>query len=364
MTLDEELTANKEEEELLTGEHTTKEDEVTLHEAGTTKQATTERATEEATTERATEEATTEAPATTKEATTKAPATTKATTEATSKEAATTKEATTKEAAATTTKELHTTAYCPQSGSDCAHTHNACSAATPTPHAPVTAVACQNDKSQVCVKQAGQPCTVRTGFISVEDMADMQSKPMRKCAAPMVCMRDWHTEDSGVCVFDSVGMPCLGNNLLGDCKTLNMEPNAYCVEGRCKRGPSFPGDHCWTNNDCTAGASCVRNACVGVQEGGLCTNQFRLCDSKYYCPNAPPGHARCTKCLALGAECLEQFSIINLIQGQGNGVNECVVGAHCRDGRCVADDSIKGELGEHCTGHVIGTACNLGGGHG
>jgi hypothetical protein len=84
---------------------------------------------------------------------------------------------------------------------------------------------------------------------------------------PMRCMRDWKTEDEGICVLVSAGMPCLMNNFLGDCGTMLEAPNSYCVEGTCRQPPSFPGDHCYIAQECTGGATCVNNQCVGVPLG-------------------------------------------------------------------------------------------------
>ena len=41
------------------------------------------------------------------------------------------------------------------------------------------------DSNVVCVRQERAKCTLRTGFISPPDA----TKPVLKCAAPMVCMR-------------------------------------------------------------------------------------------------------------------------------------------------------------------------------
>lgn len=217
-------------------------------------------------------------------------------------------------------------------------------------------IPCRTDSPMtVCVKVPGQPCTVRTGFLKVEEVMLLQTEPDRKCAAPMSCMRDWRTERSGICVLDSINMPCLGNNAMGDCRTLNMAPNSYCVEGKCRRGPSFPGDHCWTSNDCTAGSECVDQRCVGLQEGQICTNTFRLCDQRFYCPNEAPGHAKCTKRVSLDQPCGRELSILNLLQGQFNGINECEVGLHCSDeGVCVSDEGVLAKLGESCLSNVVG----------
>lgn len=150
---------------------------------------------------------------------------------------------------------------------------------SPMPEVPCSA-------KDVCVHEPGKKCSIRTGFVSGSTLKG----PLRSCAAPMTCLRDWTTEDEGVCVMDAVGMPCLMNNALGGCGTLAMAPSAYCLEGRCRRPPSFPGDHCWVDGECTSGAKCIAQKCVGIALGGLCTNQFRICDRGLYCTNAPPGN--------------------------------------------------------------------------
>lgn len=83
----------------------------------------------------------------------------------------------------------------------------------------------------------------------------------------MKCVRDWKSEDEGICLMRTAGMPCLMNNFLGDCTTLLEAPNSYCVEGLCRGAPNFPGDHCYVDQECTSGATCRNNVCVGVQEG-------------------------------------------------------------------------------------------------
>jgi hypothetical protein len=112
------------------------------------------------------------------------------------------------------------------------------------------------DSKEVCVRTPGAKCTVRVGFVKPEHM-----KEDLRCAAPMKCLRDWAKEDEGVCVLASAGMPCLMNNFLGDCSTLQLGPNAYCAEGRCHHPPSFPGDHCWVAEECTSGSTCENNIC-------------------------------------------------------------------------------------------------------
>ena len=174
--------------------------------------------------------------------------------------------------------------------------------------------------SGVCVKKEGEKCTVTSGFVAASTLKG----PHRVCAAvsflvfccccfffwffslppqPMKCLRDWATEDEGVCVRVSRNMPCLMNNLLGDCSTLQLGPNSYCREGMCRQPPSFPGDHCYTDDDCTAGGKCVSEVCRGIQKGQICTNQFRLCDRGLFCPNQVPGHATCQPQAKLGEAC-------------------------------------------------------------
>ncbi len=169
---------------------------------------------------------------------------------------------------------------------------------------------------------------------------------------PMKCLRDWAKEDEGVCVLASAGMPCLMNNFLGDCSTLQQGPSAYCVEGRCQHPRSFPGDHCWVSEECTAGSTCVDNVCQGVKEGGLCTNQFRLCDRGLYCPNEPPGHAKCRRQSKVGEPCEMEFSLASFLHAT-IGVNECVPGAHCSGGKCVSNDGVLASEGENCTGRTL-----------
>lgn len=133
-------------------------------------------------------------------------------------------------------------------------------------------------------------------------------------------------------------------------------PNSYCVEGRCKRPPSFPGDHCWVDGECTAGSTCVNQVCRGVPEGGLCTNQFRLCDVGLFCPNAPPGHAKCQKQLQEGEFCHSPFSLLGFLEGLA-GVQECAPGLHCsQEQRCVSDESVKAGEGEACTLVAVSSA--------
>jgi hypothetical protein len=203
------------------------------------------------------------------------------------------------------------------------------------------------EAKEVCVRTPGAKCTVRTGYVKPENR-----KQDRKCAAPMKCLRDWDKEDEGVCVLASAGMPCLMNNFLGDCSTLQLGPNAYCAEGRCHHPPSFPGDHCWVPEECTSGSTCEANVCRGVPEDGLCTNQFRLCDRGLFCPNEPPGHARCRKQAEVGEACEAQFSLASFFEGLV-GVNTCVPGAHCNGRECVANDGVRAKLGDNCTGRIM-----------
>lgn len=153
-------------------------------------------------------------------------------------------------------------------------------------------------------------------------------------------------------MMDTVGLPCIANNVLGDCKTLDMAPGAYCSEGLCRRPPSFPGDNCFSDSDCTTGGKCVNHICVGVPEGGICTNQWRLCDRGLYCPNAPPGHSTCRKQKPVGGTCQQEFSFLGFLHGI-NSVNECEWGSHCVRGVCKRDSEVRAGLGENCTGHHI-----------
>lgn len=91
---------------------------------------------------------------------------------------------------------------------------------------------------------------------------------------------------------------------------------------------------------------------MGIPENGLCTNQFRLCDRGLYCPNAPPGHAKCQKHKKIGEKCTVQFSMLGFLSGI-MGSFECEPGSHCLKGHCVPNDSSKAKLGEKCTGHTM-----------
>lgn len=73
----------------------------------------------------------------------------------------------------------------------------------------------------------GEKCTLMQGFVT-----NRVDHPKLRCAAPMVCKRDWKKLDEGVCTFDTAEMPCLMNNMLGDCKTLLQAPGSYCLEGK------------------------------------------------------------------------------------------------------------------------------------
>lgn len=153
-------------------------------------------------------------------------------------------------------------------------------------------------------------------------------------------------------MFNSFGMPCLMNNFLGGCSTLATAPNTYCLEGRCHQPPSFPGDHCYTDGECTSGATCENNVCVGIKEGGLCTNQYRLCDRGLYCPNGQPGHMKCRKQVPVGGVCQNEFTLIGLLTGVA-GVNECEPGSHCNQNKCTPNEEVKAKEGENCTGRIL-----------
>jgi hypothetical protein len=96
----------------------------------------------------------------------------------------------------------------------------------------------------------------------------------------------------------------------------------------------------------------VEQECKGIPLGGLCTNQFRLCDRGLFCPNKPPGHAKCEKQKALGEHCMMELNLIGLLQGKLT-VNECVPGAHCLGNKCVSNDSVKAKLGKKLVFFVI-----------
>jgi len=104
--------------------------------------------------------------------------------------------------------------------------------------------------------------------------------------------------------------------------------------------------------ECTSGATCENRVCKGIPEGGLCTNQFRLCDRGLYCPNAPPGHAKCKRQKKVGEMCQRDLSIVTVLSGI-LAVNECEPGAHCLHNRCVRNSDVRAKLGENCTSHLI-----------